>query len=179
MSKNKWFYDSLEKERLAYDEGNCTLSTILVESFKRWDGLLQENEDDLQKLSSGRRSIRRRSRDILKAISKKLGPEVLLLCTSVTTIDKLALLDPSGLIFALQKWWDAASHPRLLAEATNAIREAYPLISRLRSLPAKESDGLAVVASDENSEPNYARSLYYRGVDVLGEPCAPHSVTCR
>jgi hypothetical protein len=137
MSKNKDFYDLLERERLKFDEGYCNLSSFLIEDFRRWDGLLQEDDHSIQKLSSGRRSIRRRSRGVLKGIAKELGPEVLLLCTSVITISKLAELDPCGLIFDLRKWWDAAVHPRLLTDAANAICNAYPRVSKL-SLSAGE-----------------------------------------
>ena len=70
------------------------------------------------------------------------------MCTSVSTIDKLAELDPRGLTLALQEWWKAAAHPQLLTEAANTICKEYPSAS-----PAEVSDSLAVVVGNESSSP--------------------------
>jgi hypothetical protein len=163
MPKNDKFYAMLEDQRVAYSNGNYQPT---IGRFKRWNDLLRENNKSIQRRSSGRRSLRRRSRDISRDIWKNLGLEVLLLCTLAASMDKLATLEIKSLVPDLKRWWKAATHPPSLAEAARNLSKEYSLSEfyteeRNGSEDLQSAAGVAsfyeakdeVVAGSEDSNP--------------------------
>ena len=125
MEKNSWFYESLEKKRKDFEEGSYTIVSRLKTTFSRWDVLVREDDASLQNRSSGRRSIRRRARDLIREVYEAMDPDVFLLCTLVTSISKLATVKTEGLIRDLSQWWKAKPHPYALTEASTALCKEY------------------------------------------------------
>jgi hypothetical protein len=119
LMKIEDFLASLETQRIAYSKGK-----VPPKRFGLWIDLLRESK---KSNSSGRRSLKNRSRSISLSILRSLGPDVFLLCTSAASMDNLAKLDQKNLISKIQQWWNSAPHPPQLSDAAQKISQKYSL----------------------------------------------------
>jgi hypothetical protein len=101
MERNNWFFHLLEEERKTFNNKNFTLLSRQVNAFRPFYELLQEEEASINKRSSARKSVRLRVRALLEDVFTTLSLEVFLLCTLSTSITKLAIVYPKGLLLDL------------------------------------------------------------------------------
>lgn len=121
--KNIALYECLERARDEFEDGRHTTFEKLQLKLKSWIALLLHDD---QRFSSGRRSVRGCARRILMSVDQMVGSDVSTLCMRCTTIDRLAKTQEAGFLQDLVAWWNDASHPPLLSDATLKIRQRFP-----------------------------------------------------
>ena len=160
MAESQWFYDLVENSRIAFEQDPFHAKLRLVERFKGWDELISEDDDSLQKRPSATRSMRARTRTLLRAVLNALGPEVLLLCTHATTRTKFSKVRGQGLVPQLQKWWNHVAHPEALGGAITELEEAFPhsfARSRRNARPLSPEDQLHNAPTSPEANENFRR----------------------
>ncbi|CAN9241637.1 unnamed protein product [Alternaria alternata] len=121
----KWPINELERKRTTFESDDFVRPSPT--RIKEWNDTLKEEFSSLSARSSGRRSVLRRARDVMRNVLHDVGPEVLLLLVTAVRIAKRATLDCKTLVPQLRTWWASASHTRRSEEldgfkGTNAVR---------------------------------------------------------
>lgn len=122
MGDNQALCEMFEKRRAAYSE-----DFKIISKFQNWYKLLTTSIDNIDDLTRGYRSVRRRSQQNFRSIARDCGPEVMVLCIIATTPAKLAKVKLKSLISDLQTWWKNATHPPALTIDACRIYKKFPL----------------------------------------------------
>lgn len=126
MAENQWFLDLAEQSRATFERDPSHATSRLVQKFKYWHDLLFEDDESLRKRPSATRSVRMRSRTLLRTVFGATGYEVLLVCTRATTPTNFSKVKGEGLIPQLQVWWNGVTHPQALKEAVAELKREFP-----------------------------------------------------
>ncbi|EUC40889.1 hypothetical protein COCMIDRAFT_9322 [Bipolaris oryzae ATCC 44560] len=130
-----WLTKELERKRTTFESDDFVRPSLT--RIKEWNDLLKEEHASLITRSSGRRSVLRRARDVMRKVLDKVGPEVLLLLVTTVQIAKRATLDHKTLVPKLQTWWAAVLHPPALTAVANNCFKARGQTTLTQEIPTK------------------------------------------
>jgi hypothetical protein len=118
----KWPINELERKRTTFESDDFVRPSPT--RIKEWNDTLKEEFSSLSARSSGRRSVLRRARDVMRNVLHDVGPEVLLLLVTAVRIAKRATLDCKTLVPQLRTWWASVLHPPALIAVANTCFKA-------------------------------------------------------